>query len=377
MGKVTLDVCRGKVKESIDVPDDSVYLGAQGLTSIDLSPLSESTRLQNLWLYNNGIEDLDLTALGSCTHLRSLSLRNNRLNSLNLKPLGQCLRLEELDLSDNEIRNVDLEPIGWLNNLRRLDLSGNSLKRLVLNPIASCSNLGALVIGDSESRRSDSLRAKDEASVQRSWDFRFVEAVDVSPLVWCDHLSTFVARGQVDLTLDPALWYVAATKVLASADTVTSAPRDKAAPVLAWMNPSLFSRLTPLNYEAIATQTDTRNLRSIIIRNIKRVSRKHWYHSQKGMLEGFALPQLSGYDGNPLSILDLPSFPREYAGFRTALRKHVVSLVRRQIAAGGPTLFMEVDALLTEDESALAKAVVRAEEGGDGWVSCANRRTFC
>jgi len=50
MDTVTLDVYRGSVRESIDVPRDSIYLGALGLTLIDLHPLSGSDELQTLWL---------------------------------------------------------------------------------------------------------------------------------------------------------------------------------------------------------------------------------------------------------------------------------------------------------------------------------------
>ncbi|RDE11961.1 MAG: hypothetical protein C4K47_09020 [Candidatus Thorarchaeota archaeon] len=360
MGNVTLDVCRGNEKGSIEVPDESVYLGAQGLTSIDLRPLSESGKLQNLWLYNNQISSLDLTPLASCSRLRSLSLRDNCLDSLDLVPLQKCARLEDLDLSDNRMTAVDLGPLGSCSNLHRLDISGNSLNRIVLQPLVSCSSLRALTMGQSESGSPESAKPEGGMDMKQGSDSHLAEAVDVSPLFWCDQLSAVTVRGEVGLTLDPALWYIGAAKVFSNTEMVTSALHDKSSPILAWMNKSLFSRLGPLSYEAVVTQTSTQALQTMITGNIRKVSKRYWFHAQKGLLEGFALRELSGYDGNPLSILDLPSCPQEYASLRTALRSHVVELVRKQIAAGGPTLFIDVDALLTDDESTLAEAVVRA-----------------
>jgi len=161
------------------------------------------------------------------------------------------------------------------------------------------------------------------------------------------------------LTVDPVLWYIAAAKIFRSADIVSSAPSDRSPPVLTWMNKALFSRLVPYGYETVAAQIGTSGLAALIAENLKRVSRNHWFHAQKGLLEGLALPELSGYDGSPLLILDLPSSPQEYEAFKAAMRSHLVQLIRKQIISGGPTLFIDVDALIAEDESALAEIIIR------------------
>lgn len=360
MGNVTLDVGRENVKERIEVPNDSVYLGAQGLTSIDLSPLSKSGKLENLWLYNNSIAHLDLSPLAFCSHLRYLSLRDNRLESLDLGPLGRCSHLEELDLADNTIESLDLEPLTNCGNLRQLDIGGNPFKQVILQPIESCANLRTLTMGGSESSPRDSEEQRCRSTGDGNPGAGNMQAVDLTPLSWCGQLSTLTLRGEIAVTLDPALWYIATAKVLRNATTITSAPEDRHSPVMAWMDKSIFSRLLPYRYESIAIQTGTANLRSVIIRNLKRVSRKYWFHAQKGLLEGLSLGELSGYDSNPLSILYIPSCPREYAAFRAVLRKHLVELIRKQVVAGGPTLFLNVDSLVAEDEPALAGMIVRA-----------------
>jgi len=360
MDTVTLDVYRGSVRESIDVPRGSIYLGALGLTSIDLHSLSGLGELQTLWLYNNSLTNLDLGPLASCPHLRSLSLRGNRLEFLDLKPLGKCSLLKDLDLSDNAMESLDLEPISGCSNLSRLDISANPLKRVVLQPIAKCANLRSLTIGESELCSQDSARPSSGNARQCKTDSASRQEVDVTPLFWCGHLSTLALRGDMDLTVDPVLWYIAAAKVFRCMETVTSAPSDKSPPVLMWMNRAFFSRLAPCSYERLAAQIGTAGLLALIIVNLNRVSRHHWFHAQKGLVEGLALPELSGYDGNPLLVLDLPRFPQEYAAFKAVVRSRLVELIRKQIINDGSTLFIDVDALIAEDESALAEAIIRA-----------------
>ncbi len=90
----------------------------------DLSPLSQMTGLQYLDLRSN--QASDLTPLSQMTGLQGLYFRSNQVS--NLTPLAELTGLQELDLSENQVS--DLTPLSQMTELQDLDLRKNKIETL-------------------------------------------------------------------------------------------------------------------------------------------------------------------------------------------------------------------------------------------------------
>jgi len=98
--------------------ETSLILADMGLSSADLSPLSELTELKSLTLTDNRITEL--SALSALKKLTFLHLGGNRI--ADLTPLAGLKALRTLYLDGNPVE--DLTPLYGLKNLRTLSLQG-------------------------------------------------------------------------------------------------------------------------------------------------------------------------------------------------------------------------------------------------------------
>ena len=106
----------------------------------NLSPLSNLTRLQ--WLFLSGNSISDMTPLSNLTNLERLFLRSNNIS--NVTPLSNLTRLEGLYLSGNSIS--DMTPLSNLTNLRALFLRSNNISNVT--PLSNLTRLKALYLYD-------------------------------------------------------------------------------------------------------------------------------------------------------------------------------------------------------------------------------------
>jgi hypothetical protein len=81
---------------------------------LDLSPLSQLTELQELWLWETPVRDLQ--PLLSLVHLQKLFLSDTKV--VDLTPLREMTGLTYLDISGTAVR--DLKPLWQLSALREL-----------------------------------------------------------------------------------------------------------------------------------------------------------------------------------------------------------------------------------------------------------------
>ncbi|NHJ05575.1 MAG: hypothetical protein EAX90_12175 [Candidatus Heimdallarchaeota archaeon] len=140
------DICqqRDKVNKEVKNIDVTGY----HLGSIDLKPLSECLKLENLNLRDNQLKEINLEPLQKCKELESLNIAYNQLTTIDLKPLLTNTKLKWLILKNNCLSEIDLKPLQTNTNLIELDLSNNELKSIDLTPLENCKELEFLEIDD-------------------------------------------------------------------------------------------------------------------------------------------------------------------------------------------------------------------------------------
>lgn len=144
MSKVTfMYVGSGGKSKSIKVSANvtRIDFSNKGIVSIDLSPISQCTRLKALMLYSNKMATIDLGPVDSCRNLQILGLHKNKLRELDLSPLTNLHQLVRLDLEDNQLFSLDLSPLAHHMALQKVELGKNPLTELDISALFTCSTL--------------------------------------------------------------------------------------------------------------------------------------------------------------------------------------------------------------------------------------------
>ena len=195
------------------------------------SALGDLTNLQRLSLYDNQLSGSIPSTLGNLTNLRYLWLVHNQLSGSIPSTLGNLTNLEELVLYDNQLSGSIPSTLGNLTNLRTLRLHSNQLSGALPSTLGNLTSLEELNMENTQ------LCAPTDAAFQR-WldgidnkqgvvnceddhaDFRFVEGVEIEPVVFQG-----VQGGEPPLTysmsgLPPGLVFDGATRTLSGTPTV-------------------------------------------------------------------------------------------------------------------------------------------------------------
>ena len=106
----------------------------------DLTPLSNLTNLEELWLINNQVSDVSF--LSNLTNLEVLRLDINQISDVN--PLSNLTKLRSLSLSRNQVD--DVSSLSDLTNLEFLLLDGNQISDV--SPLLNLINLTSLNLSD-------------------------------------------------------------------------------------------------------------------------------------------------------------------------------------------------------------------------------------
>lgn len=108
---------------------DSIYFSDNEIRSFD-GVFKHSTRLHNIFAYNNKIEYLATDEFQDADQIESLDLASNFIRSLNssLLPLRN---MRICNISRNHLEEFSLDEIRGLKSLRVLDLSHNRIEALV------------------------------------------------------------------------------------------------------------------------------------------------------------------------------------------------------------------------------------------------------
>ncbi|MGY5871917.1 MAG: hypothetical protein RTV72_06720 [Candidatus Thorarchaeota archaeon] len=100
-----------------------VWLNQSDMTSVDLSPLQLSSKIEELKFITSNLEKLDLQPLTKCRSLRGFSIwKAKKLKDLDLSPLSELQNLENIELSSTSISKLDISPLFQCNNLRNVKI---------------------------------------------------------------------------------------------------------------------------------------------------------------------------------------------------------------------------------------------------------------
>ena len=246
---------------------------------------------------------VDLSNLTKCTKLRVLSLSSNMLEELDLSPLSESQTLAEVHLENNHLTSLNLWPLGNCGSLNRLNLTQNRIQRLDLTPVLA----------------------------------KVIALIDSSVVISADSVLQYfftnaeLARRFLLVRPDRAPW---------------TAP-----PVLMWVT-----------YEDLAQQFEWSIIRKRIFTVLMQMSEQDWYSVQRGLLIGFGMEELAGFDGNPIRLFDNTDDKMDYITAKRMIFDRTVELLDEQITHNGPTLFLNTEKMKQNRASKLITKIVEARE---------------
>lgn len=246
---------------------------------------------------------VDLTNLRNCRNLVTLNLANNMLEELDLNPLSESMSLVELRLESNHLLTLDLWPLGKCNALTRLNLTQNRL-----------------------------------------------HVLDLTPVLVRSHV---LLDSSVVISADNILRYLLTTNELAERFLLVRPDRAPwtAPPVMMW-----------IKYEALVQKMEWSSIRERIMTVLSQITENDWYAVQRGLLIGFGMEELAGYDGNPLKLMECTDDTMDYETAKRVIFDRAVELIDEQIVHDGPTLFLETEAMKKTRASKLIAKIVDARK---------------
>jgi Leucine-rich repeat (LRR) protein len=285
---------------------------------------------------------VDLKALSDCSNLKVLILSDNKLKAVNLSSLSNAISLEKLILSNNNLKEINLSPLANLIHLQDLDFSGNAIESIDISPLESCTGIRMLKLNGNPTSAID-LWALTNLALITVLDLKNtrLESLDISPLYTCDSLEEVNLDASTNLICDSLFRYY---------DIPEWLTEDKALDIQ-WRS-----------YEMLSSEIGWKATLGHIQRIFSFVDDKNHYQSQKGLLDGFGLRELGGYDGNPSELLKLIKGAEDYNEARELLIEGVVKLLEVQFKASGSTLFLDVEDLSQSRASQLIHGIYDLRE---------------
>jgi hypothetical protein len=243
---------------------------------------------------------IDLTSLSGTQCLESLDLSKNRLESINLEPLSNIKTLRRLNLGGNRLEEIDLWPLRGLDSLDAVDLVGNRLREVNLTPV-----------------------------IQKT-----ACQLDDDTKVGIDRVLRYVVGGKDTARI---------TLYKPTGEKVEKSPR------LQWKN-----------YNELVPRSGWPAVRRYLVKIIEALDQRVWFRAQKGLLEGFQMEELSGFDGDPMLLLEHTDGLTDYANVRDKIYDNAIVLLEEQIDKGGPTLFLDLQKMSDTRASKLVSLISAA-----------------
>ncbi|MGY5854696.1 MAG: leucine-rich repeat protein [Candidatus Thorarchaeota archaeon] len=364
-----------------------VEIDSNLITTIDLQPLSSSRGIKALSLGNNQLASLDLSPVQALSGIQQLNLRSNSLSSIDLQYLGDCAKLQTLDISQNRLKTVNLSPISSCRNLQRLGLSENRLTKIDLTPLSQLTSLEGLWLGNNKLKQVDlaplaNLRSLQDIDLAEN----SLESLDLSVISSCVGIQRLRLNGNPLNAID--LWPVSNWQVLKELNlesvslgqidvsvlyvctNLSALTIDDSIELLAdslfkfhenpeWLSEDAASKIQWRNYKTLSSLVGWLQTFEHIGRSLQYIDRENWFSTQRGLLDGFSLAVLGGFDGNPADILRLAENASNYAEAQDSIIEGVVDLLEKQFERGGSTLFLDIEVL---SETRASRLIPRIHE---------------
>ena len=258
----------------------------------------EETKFQSghskIDLVMRAAQRVDLSNIEKCSELKKLDLSHNMLEELDLTPISGCTSIQVINLQSNHLTKLNLWPLKDCTDFRDFDVTENRLHGLDLTPIFL------------------KTRVRMDSSVVVSADniLRYVFTKE-------DLIKQFQLFRP-----DGASWSVP--------------------PVVIWNM-----------YTEMIKRFDWSEIHERIESVIERMSSVQWYGAQRGLLHGFGIPEIAGFDGNPRKLLELTESGMSFEEVRQAVFDRAVQLLEVQMNVGGPTLFLDIERMRETSASKL------------------------
>ncbi|MHA2284782.1 MAG: hypothetical protein ACXADL_01935 [Candidatus Thorarchaeota archaeon] len=255
-------------------------------------------------LFMRQVTSVDLSSVEDCKSLEIIELSRNLLEVVNLNPLSRCTQLKSLRFRENRLSSIDLWPLLKNAELADIDLTGNQLENVDLTPVLSC----------------DSVLLDDSTRVYVDSIFKYLLTLKNISRIKLHHS---------DRALGPS------------------------SPKITWMK-----------YKERTQDNEWSRVYSDVSALIDLVSEENWFPAQRGMLEGFEMSELAGFDGNPKDLLSPVCSDDDYESARSKIFDRAISLLEDQINKNGSTLFLDIDAMSKTRASKLVGIIssLRSEE---------------
>ncbi len=237
---------------------------------------------------------------------KKIDLSMRMATKIDLSPLSQSHSLESLDLSRNRLRSVDLASLSRVKTLRTLNLSGNLLEEIDLWPLKGL----------------DLLEMVDLVGNRMHW-------VNLTPVI---QTASLQLDDDIKVEIDRILRYVISGKDTTRITLFNpSGEKVEKSPRLMWKD-----------YDDLSRRSGWQAIRKTLPKVIEALDGRNWFRAQKGLLEGFQIEELSGFDGNPMLLLDHTEGLADFASVRDAIYDNAIGLLEDQIGRGGSTLFLDL-----------------------------------
>lgn len=272
--------------------------------------------IKRIDLSMRGIKRIDLSSLHGCRSLETIDLSKNNLEDIDLLPLAKIKSIKHLKIHRNRLSTISLWPLFDSPHLEDIDLSQNKLERINLTPIIQ----------------------------------HVCVLLDEHTIVEIDYSLRYLLGGKDSTRINLCN---------SSGVTLGKSPR------MIWKK-----------YDEIMLSMDWDKLKKTLVHTIEKMDRRQWFRFQKGVLEGFGIDELAGFDGNPKDLFEELPTEGDFQLIRNAIYDRAIYCLEKQLMEKGSTLFLDVQRMTGTRASKLIPLVVvlREEEIQNVSVHIGGRR---
>ena len=222
-----------------------------------------------------------------------------------------------IDLTNQFIRSIDLAPLIECKKLSFLNLANNLLDSVNLTPLCQLKGLREINLMDNK-----------------------IHIIDITPLYFCESLELFKYDDFTNCFVLPI-----AERIPTRCQTLSDLRKDH-----------------NVSYGNIVKIHGWGFIYHSMMNLLKAMRPKYWFLAQIGLLEGFGMGELAGYDGNIQLLFEKTTPEMKYNEVRDLLYSTTMELLEKQLDNCGPTFGLDVDRMSTSKASVLIKKIIEVRK---------------
>ena len=222
-----------------------------------------------------------------------------------------------IDLTNQFIRSIDLAPLIECKKLSFLNLANNLLDSVNLTPLCQLKGLREINLMDNK-----------------------IHIIDITPLYFCESLELFKYDDFTSCFVHPIV-----DRIPTRCQTLFGLREN-----------------CDRSYRNIAKKHGWGFIYHSMMNLLKAMRPKYWFLAQIGLLEGFGMGELAGYDGNIQLLFEKTTPEMKYNEVRDLLYSTTMELLEKQLDNCGPTFGLDVDRMSTSKASVLIKKIIEVRK---------------